>query len=52
MAKYFGDIPCVKIGGYIHVTVSGSKCLCGCEWNYADPFADKTQILSGGQLKL
>lgn len=41
MARYLGDIPCVKIGGYVHITVSGSECLCGCKWNYADPFVDK-----------
>lgn len=41
MARYFGDFPCAKIGGCVHITVSGSKCLCGREWNYDDSFADK-----------
>ena len=37
MAKYYGDIPCVKLGKEIHITVSGIKCLCGCSWQYAKP---------------
>lgn len=41
MARCYGDIPCVKTGGIVHITASGNKCLCGQEWNYADPFADK-----------
>lgn len=28
MAKFYGDIPCVKINGKIHITVGGTKCLC------------------------
>lgn len=34
MAKYYGDIPCVKIDGIIHITTSGTECLCGCKWRY------------------
>lgn len=45
MAKHFGDLPCAKINGVIHITVSGSDCLCGQGWNYADPFADKSTNL-------
>lgn len=32
MAKYYGDIPCVNICGTIHVTQSGTQCLCGADW--------------------
>lgn len=34
MAKYYGDIPCVKIGNLIHITVSGTLCLCGQNYSY------------------
>lgn len=34
MAKYVGDIPCVNLGGIIHITTSATKCLCGKEWHY------------------
>ncbi len=34
MANYYGDIPCAKIDGVIHITTSGTKCLCGCKWRY------------------
>lgn len=34
MAKYYGDIPCVKIGDLIHITVSGTLCLCGQNYSY------------------
>lgn len=34
MAKFYGDIPCVKINGKIHITVGGTKCLCGRKYVY------------------
>jgi hypothetical protein len=34
MAKYYGDIPAVNLGGVIHITISGTECLCGVKWNY------------------
>ena len=37
MAKYYGDIPCVKIGNLIHITVSGTLCLCGKRYSYGKP---------------
>lgn len=35
MAKQYGDIPCVKIDGEIHITKSGTSCLCGRFYKYA-----------------
>lgn len=35
MAKYYGDIPCVKLDGIIHITKSGTECLCGTKWLYS-----------------
>lgn len=35
MAKNYGDVPCVKICGIIHVTTSGISCLCGKSYTYA-----------------
>lgn len=32
MAKDYSDIPCVKLGNIIHITKSGSQCICGTEW--------------------
>jgi len=32
MAKYYGDIPCVDIGGKVHTTNSDTKWLCGARW--------------------
>ena len=29
MAKYYGDIPCVKQNGIIHITKCATECLCG-----------------------
>ena len=37
MAKYYGDIACTKINNKIHITISGTKCLCGKEWKYGKP---------------
>lgn len=37
MAKYYGDIACTKINNKVHITVSGTKCLCGKEWTYGKP---------------
>lgn len=34
MAKFYGDLPCVKLGGVIHLTVSGSRCAFGHHWYY------------------
>lgn len=37
MSKHYGDIPCVNLNGTIHITVSGTKCLCGAEYAYGRP---------------
>lgn len=37
MAKDYGDIPCIKLGNEIHITVSGTKCLCGRSYQYSKP---------------
>lgn len=35
MAKNYGDIPCHKDNSNVmHITVSGTKCLCGKPWDY------------------
>lgn len=36
MAKYIGDIPCVKLDK-VHITINAQKCLCGLEWHYSKP---------------
>lgn len=28
MAKYYGDIPCVKLNGIVHITKCATECLC------------------------
>lgn len=37
MAKYYGYIPCVKLDDKIHITISGTKCLCGVCYAYSKP---------------
>lgn len=37
MAKYYGDIPCVKQNGIIHITKCATECLCGQKWSYSRP---------------
>lgn len=37
MAKYCGDIPCVKQNGIIHITKCATECLCGKKWSYSRP---------------
>lgn len=37
MAKYYGDIPCTKLNGVIHITKSGTECLCDKKWTYGRP---------------
>lgn len=37
MSKHYGDFPCVNLNGKIHITVSGTQCLCGREWAYGRP---------------
>ena len=37
MAKNYGDIPCVKLGDEIHITISGTKCLCAACYAYSKP---------------
>jgi len=34
MAKDYGDIPTVELTGVRHVTISGTKCLCGLDYAY------------------
>lgn len=41
MAKFYGDLPCAKLGRKVHITVNSQKCLCGQEWVYDQPYADK-----------
>lgn len=37
MAKLYGEIPCVKINGIQHITISGTECLCGQSYTYGRP---------------
>jgi len=37
MAKYYGDIPCVKQNGIVHITMCATECLCGQKWSYSRP---------------
>jgi len=37
MSKHYGDLPCVNLNGTIHITVSGTKCLCGGAYTYGRP---------------
>lgn len=37
MAKYYGDIPCVKIGDKIHITANATSCLCEKKYTYGKP---------------
>lgn len=37
MAEYYGDIPCVKQNGIIHITKCATECLCGQKWSYSRP---------------
>lgn len=37
MAKYYGDIPCVRINNMVHITQNAISCLCGKEWSYGKP---------------
>ena len=39
MAKLYGDIPCVKINGIQHITISGTECLCGQPYTYGKPMS-------------
>lgn len=43
MAKYYGDIPCVKLDEIIHITKSGTECLCGLKWQYGYINKDRPQ---------
>jgi hypothetical protein len=43
MAKYYGDIPCTKLNGIIHITKSGTECLCGVKWQYGYINKDRPQ---------
>ena len=45
MAKYYGDIPCVKLDGVIHITKNGTECLCGAKWQYGYVNKDKYSII-------
>ena len=35
MSKYYGDIPCVKLNGIVHITKCATECLCGQKWSYS-----------------
>jgi hypothetical protein len=43
MAKYYGDIPCTKLNGIIHIIKSGTECLCGGKWQYGYINKDRPQ---------
>ena len=43
MAKYYGDLPCAKLDGIIHITKNGTKCLCGAKWEYRYVNKDRPQ---------
>ncbi|MBO5373689.1 MAG: hypothetical protein J6A75_13370 [Lachnospiraceae bacterium] len=49
MAKYYGDIPCTKLDGIIHITTSATECMCGKKWRYAhnnkDRYEEKHNII-------
>lgn len=32
MAKHYDELPCVKLSGVVHLTVSGTRCACGHQW--------------------
>ena len=34
MAQNYGELPCVNLGGIIHITTRATKCLCGAVWHY------------------
>lgn len=34
MAKHYEDLPCIKIANLIHITISGTQCLCGQKYAY------------------
>jgi hypothetical protein len=34
MSKNNGDLPCVRLGERVHITVNASKCLCGARYEY------------------
>lgn len=35
--KYYGDLPCVRIGNTIHITENAFRCVCGQSWSYGRP---------------
>lgn len=37
MAKYYGDLPCVRIENVIHITENAFRCVCGQSWSYGRP---------------
>ena len=37
MAKFYGDLPCTKLNGTIHLTVSANRLACGGTWRYNRP---------------
>ena len=43
MAKFYGDIPCAKLDKIVHITKSGTECLCGCKWQYGYVNKDRPQ---------
>ena len=43
MARNYGDIPCANIGGEIHITRSGTLCLCGIAWKCGFHNTDRVQ---------
>lgn len=44
MAKQYGDIPCVNLSSKTHITISGTKCLCGCGYDYSKQNRDGTCV--------
>lgn len=42
MAKYYGDLPCVRIGNVIHITENAFRCVCGQSWSYGRPTERKS----------
>lgn len=43
MAKYYGDIPCARLDGIVHITKSATECLCGTRWKYGYINKDRPQ---------
>ena len=46
MSKHYGDLPCVNLNGTIHITISGTKLVCGKEWAYGRPSRSEKRCIN------